>query len=145
MREYIEHEGTITAHIADNRYSVKIVQQSACATCKAAALCTAAESKEKQVEAFAVGETLAVGDAVIVYGRTSLGYKALTLAVIVPLLLSLVALFVVTLCYENELAGGLSAFIILIPYYIALWMMRSKLQRKFVFYVKPQQTNIQQP
>lgn len=143
MREYIEHEGTITAHIADNHYSVKIVQQSACATCKAAALCTVAESKEKLIDAYSMGETFSIGDDVIVYGRTSLGYKALTLAVIVPFLLSLAALFVVTTCTANELAGGLSAFVILIPYYIALWMMRSKLQRKFVFYVKPQQANIQ--
>lgn len=143
MREYIEHEGTIIAHTTDNKYSVQIVQQSACATCKAAALCTVAESKEKVVEAFSDGSALTVGQQVTVYGRTSLGYKALVLAVIIPLLLSLTALLIVTQYSGNELAGGLSAFIILVPYYIVLWTMRNKIQRNFIFYVKPQQCNIQ--
>lgn len=138
MNGKIEHEGIIVAQVAADKYAVKIVQQSACATCHAAKLCTVAESKEKIIEATATNSTLNVGDRVIVYGKISLGYKALALAIITPLVLSLLTLIVVIELSANELAGGISALAILIPYYAILSLFRKKIQREFIFYVTPQ-------
>lgn len=137
MNGKIEHEGIIVAQVAADKYAVKIVQQSACATCHAAALCTVAESKEKIIEATATNSTLDIGDEVIVYGKMSLGYKALTLAIVIPLVLSFLTLIIVTQLSGNELTGGISALVVLIPYYGILSLFRKKIQREFVFYVTP--------
>lgn len=137
MNSYIEHDGTIVAQITENKYLVKIVQQSACATCKAAALCTVAESKEKCIEAIAEENSCSIGEQVVIYGRTTLGYKALTLAVIIPLVIALSTLLIVTSLTTNEAIAGVSTLAILAPYYALLWLMRSRIKRIFVFYIRP--------
>lgn len=137
MNSYIEHDGTIVAQITENKYLVKIVQQSACATCKAAALCTVAESKEKCIEAIAEENSYSIGEQVVIYGRTTLGYKALTLAVIIPLVIALSTLLIVTSLTANEAIAGVSTLAILAPYYALLWLMRSRIKRIFVFYIRP--------
>ena len=136
MSNYIEHEGTIIEQIAEQKYMVKIVQQSACATCKAATLCTVAESKEKSIEAIATDTTLSVGDQVVIYGRTTLGYKALALAVIIPLAIAMTTLLSMSHYTSNEAVAGISTLAILAPYYAMLWLLRKKIKRIFVFYIK---------
>ena len=136
MSSYIEHDGIVIAQVSEDKYMVNIVQQSACATCKAASLCTVAESKEKSIEAFARGKEYVVGESVVVYGRTSLGYKALALAVILPLFIAMTTLLLVSHYIDNEALAGISALIMLIPYYIVLWLLRSRIKRVFVFYIK---------
>lgn len=136
MGSIIEHEGTIIGRISPTKLSVKIVQQSACSACKVAGMCSAAESKEKIIEAYSDDATIAIGDAVIVYGKMALGYKALTLAIVLPLVLSALTLFLVSNATGNDLASGLSALGILVPYYCVLALMRNKLQREFIFRVK---------
>ena len=136
MSNYIEHEGTIIEQIAEDKYMVKIVQQSACSTCKAATLCTVAESKEKCIEAIATDTSLSVGDQVVIYGRTTLGYKALTLAVIIPLAIALTTLLSVSHFTSNEAVAGISTLAILAPYYGLLWLLRKKIKRIFVFYIR---------
>ena len=136
-RNYIEHDGTIVAQIAENKYLVKIVQQSACATCKAAALCTVAESKEKCIEAISGEKKFAIGEQVEIYGRTALGYKALILAIVIPLAIALTTLLLTTYYTANEAVAGISTLVILVPYYFLLWTMRNKIKQTFVFYIRP--------
>ncbi len=136
MSNNIEHEGTVTGIISDDKLSVKIVQQSACTACKAAALCTAAESKEKIVEAYSDDPTIEVGNRVVVYGRLTLGYKALTLAMVIPLFLSLITLLLVYRLTLNEAWSGLAALGILLPYYGCLALIRKQIQRRFTFRVR---------
>ena len=137
MSNYIEHEGIIVAQMSTEKYMVKIVQQSACATCKAATLCTVAESKEKLIEATATTPNYSIGDQVVVYGRTTLGYKALTLAVIIPLAIALTTLLITSYFISNEAVAGLASLAILVPYYGILWLLRNRIKQIFVFYIKP--------
>lgn len=139
MSKYIEHDGIIVAQVATGKYTIKITQQSACATCQAAALCNAAESKEKIIEAISTDTTLSVGDDVIVYGRMALGYKALVLAVIIPMFIALTVLFIAMHYTHNELTSGIAALGAMLPYYLILMLLRHKLQRVFVFSVKRKQ------
>lgn len=139
MGKYIEHNGVIISQIADDKFLVKIEQQSACASCHAAKLCTAAESKEKLIEALSTDTTLRTGDNVVVYGRTSLGYKALTLSVVIPLVISLLTLLIVSHFTHNEAVGGMAALAILIPYYIILACFRKKMQQVFLFHIHKRQ------
>ena len=136
MSNYIEHEGTIVAQVSSDKYTVRIVQQSACATCKAASLCTVAESKDKYIEAVALNNDYAVGDEVIIYGRTTLGYQALLVAVALPFMIVLLTLLVVSHYVQSELVSGIAALVALVPYYAVLWLLRSRIKRIFVFYIK---------
>jgi positive regulator of sigma E activity len=52
----IKHDGIVIAVNGDGTVRVRIVQTSACASCKAKAMCASAESKEKEILALFVGE-----------------------------------------------------------------------------------------
>ena len=52
----IKHDGIVIAVNGDGTVLVRIVQTSACAACKAKAMCASAESKEKEIVALFVGE-----------------------------------------------------------------------------------------
>ena len=65
MSTKISHSGIIES-IDDGCIHVRIVQTSACAACKVAGYCHAAESKEKIVDVFKPAGSLKVGDAVTV-------------------------------------------------------------------------------
>ena len=136
MKKYIKHKGIVIDKSSPTQYAVKILQQSACATCHAASLCSASESKEKIIDAFS-HDDIPMGTEVTVYGEASMGYKALTWAVITPLIIVLVALLLTSHYIDSELISGIIALIMLIPYYGILAMMRKKLQQTFVFYIKP--------
>ena len=137
MSKYIEHDGIIIAQLPGERYAVKITQQSACASCHAANLCSAADNKEKVIEAMAANTSLAVGDRVVVYGRLTMGYRALLLGVVLPMIIAFATLLLATHITHNELVGGIAALGALVPYYATLWFFKRSLQRTFVFYIKP--------
>ena len=76
---------------------VRIVQTSACAACKVAGHCSAAESKEKVVEVVDCrAAAYAPGDSVVVSIEPSTGRRAVILAFVVPFLI-LVAVLVIAL------------------------------------------------
>ena len=76
---------------------VRIVQTSACAACKVAGHCSAAESKEKVVEVVdGRAAAYAPGDNVVVSIEPSIGRRAVILAFVVPFLI-LVAVLVIAL------------------------------------------------
>ncbi len=136
MGKYIEHKGIVIAHTETGKYQIKITQLSACASCKVANLCSAAESKEKIIEAYTTHDNIKIGDTVIIYGQKTMGYKALLLAIIIPLIISLLTLVIIQITTHNEIISGLSALLILIPYYSIISLFRNKLQQKFIFYIK---------
>ena len=55
-REMIKHDGIIIALNEDGTALVRIVQTSACAACKAKAMCASAESVEKEMTVVLLGE-----------------------------------------------------------------------------------------
>lgn len=135
MKEYIKHKGIIVAQNSPTQYAVKIEQLSACASCHVASLCSAAESKEKIIEAIS-NKSLPIGTTVTVYGKKTLGYKALAWAVIIPLFIVLITLPTATHFSQNELLGGMIALLVLVPYYTLLALMRKRIERVFIFYIK---------
>ena len=52
----IKHDGIVIAVNGDGTVLVRIVQTSACAACKAKAMCASAESKEKEILAIGNGQ-----------------------------------------------------------------------------------------
>ena len=93
--ETIKHDGIVES-IGAGKVTVRILQASACSSCRARQLCRSSESKEKLMEVRGHYPTLHVGDSVTLVGSVRQGIRASVLAYIVPLVLMLVVLFLGT-------------------------------------------------
>ena len=106
MMNKISHTGIVEA-IEGGRVSVRIMQTSACVACKAAAHCSAAESKEKMVEVFGI-----------------------------PLVVLIFTMVVVRWMTGKDGLAALTGVASLVPYYVAVFLLRGKLARKFAFVIE---------
>lgn len=124
--------------IADGCVKVRILQVSACASCKVAGHCNASESKEKVVDVLTVADTsrLKVGDDVVVWASRDVANKALLLGFGMPFLLLLGVLVVVLCLTDNEGVAALAALGSLLPYYFLLWLRRDSIQQQISFYLE---------
>ena len=110
MSTKISHSGVIES-MEGNSVHVRIVQTSACAACKVAGYCNAAESKEKIVDVtpvdislYKVGQVVTVSASVQVSG--------------------------------SEGVAALSALAALVPYYGLLWLFREKMREQLAFSIE---------
>ena len=136
MSNLIEHEGTVIGIIAPGKVSIKIVQLSACVSCKAAKICSAAESKEKIIEAYCDDATMDIGEEAIIYGEAALGHKAVLLALIVPLWMAAIAVYAVMGATGREREGGIAGVVALLIDYGVLVVSKKKIERTFIFKAK---------
>ena len=115
---------------------VRIVQTSACAACKVAGHCSAAESKEKVVEVVAGrAAAYAPGDSVVVSIEPSTGRRAVILAFVVPFLILVAVLVIALWAIGDEGVAAIIALASLVPYYLLLHGMERRLARKFSFVI----------
>ena len=131
--ESIEHPGIIDRVDGESVF-VKVLARSACSSCHAKSMCNIAEVEEKIVEVRkAPGKDYSVGETVTVSMRKSQGTLAVLLGYFVPFLLLFGVLLLVLFISDNEGLAGLSAILILVPYYWLLYIYRNKLKRRFSF------------
>lgn len=105
MNHKIRHEGIVDS-IEEGCVHVRILQTSACASCKVAGYCNAAEAKEKIVDVFQTkGSSLKVGDAVTVSASGDVAARALLWAFGLPFLL-MVTVLVLVLWQTHDEGGG---------------------------------------
>lgn len=130
----ITHEG-IVMEVDGQWVTVRFVQHSACSACHAKALCTGgtSESAERQVVANSYGISYQPGDKVRVIVGGGLAWSAVVIAFLLPLVLALVCLFVTVGTTDNEVLGCLTTFVVLAIYYLGVWLMRHRLERKVEF------------
>jgi sigma-E factor negative regulatory protein RseC len=134
----IKHDGIVIAVNGDGTVRVRIVQTSACASCKAKAMCASAESSQKELTAFTVqefsGSEVKVGDEVIVMVQQKMGWKAVLLAYILPfvVMMSVVAIGNGLLGIREEVIGTI-ALCAMGVYYIVLGFFKDKIQKDFSF------------
>ena len=148
----IKHDGIIIALNEDSTALVRIVQTSACAACKAKAMCASAESAEKEMTVTLANSPspiadIKVGDTVEVMVQQKMGWKAVVLAYLLPFFVMLAVMFV-----GNELLAmgdgaigllgdgakreavlGTVALCAMAVYYLVLGMFKDKLQKEFSF------------
>ena len=136
MSKNITHEGVVVK-IDRQDVHVLIVQHSACAGCHAKGACTASDSKDKIIVAKNRGEVFQIGERVLLVGSNSMAWSALAYAFILPLILSIALLFVVS-GIVSEAMSCLFVLALLAIYYFILFLFRSKLETKFVFYIEKQ-------
>ena len=129
----IKHDGIVIAVNGDGTVLVRIVQTSACAACKAKAMCASAESKEKEIVAIGDG-LLAVGDEAEVIVQQKMGWKAILLAYMLPfiVMITVVAIGNGQLGIREEVIGTV-ALCAMGVYYIILGFFKDKIQKDFSF------------
>ena len=132
MGTKISHSGIIES-IDEGCIHVRIVQTSACAACKVASYCNAAESKEKIVDVYKQAGNLKVGDAVTVTASAHIATQALLYGFAYPFVLLVVVLAIVLWLTGNEATAGLSALGALLPYYAVLYLLRNRHREQFAF------------
>ena len=147
-RKMIKHDGIIIALNEDGTALVRIVQTSACATCKAKAMCASAESAEKEMTVILLGdEQWAVGNEVEVMVQQKMGWKAVVLAYLLPFFVMLAVMFIGNGLLamgdgatgllgdeaKREAVLGTVALCAMALYYLVLGMFKDKLQKEFSF------------
>ena len=147
-REMIKHDGIIIALNEDGTALVRIVQTSACAACKAKAMCASAESAEKEMTVVLLGdEQWVVGNEVEVMVQQKMGWKAVMLAYLLPFFVMLAVMFIgngllamgdgaIGLLGDEakrEAVLGTVALCAMALYYLVLGMFKDKLQKEFSF------------
>ena len=145
----IKHDGIIIALNEDGTALVRIVQTSACAACKAKAMCASAESAEKEMTVVLLGERrgFAVGDSVEVMVQQKMGWKAVVLAYLLPFFVMLAVMFIGNGLLaigdgatgllgdeaKREAVLGTVALCAMAVYYLVLGLFKDKLQKEFSF------------
>ena len=135
----IKHDGIIIALNEDGTALVRIVQTSACAACKAKAMCASAESAEKEMMVTLVNSPspiadIKVGDEVEVMVQQKMGWKAVVLAYLLPFFVMLIVMFVGNAIWAvREEILGTVALCAMALYYLILGMFKDKLQKEFSF------------
>ena len=136
MSQRISHSGVIES-IKDDCIKVRIVQTSACAACKVASHCNAAESKVKIVDVFGCDTAkYSSGQKVTVWASKNVANKALVLGFGLPFLLLLGVLVTVLYITDNEGIAAIAALCSLAPYYGLLWWRRDSIQRGISFQIE---------
>ena len=150
-RKMIKHDGIIIALNEDGTALVRIVQTSACAACKAKAMCASAESAEKEMMVMLLGDgQWAVGDTVEVMVQQKMGWKAVVLAYLLPFFVMLAVMFIGNGLLamgdgatgllgdeaKREAVLGTVALCAMALYYLVLGMFKDKLQKEFSFTAK---------
>jgi sigma-E factor negative regulatory protein RseC len=134
----IKHDGIIIALNEDGTALVRIVQTSACAACKAKAMCASAESAEKEMTVVLLGdEQWAVGNEVEVMVQQKMGWKAVVLAYLLPFFVMLAVMLIGNAIWAvREEILGTVALCAMALYYLILGMFKDKLQKEFSFTAK---------
>ncbi len=135
--EYIEHEGIVT-EVTTQHIKVRIVNESACASCHAKGSCTAADLQDKIIDIYQSETDIQPGQKVMILGKKSLAPKAVSLAYVYPILIMLAVLITTFYVANNELLAGGLALAALVPYYVVIYLLKDKLKRTFSFSIKHQ-------
>ncbi|MGV8963684.1 MAG: SoxR reducing system RseC family protein [Candidatus Saccharimonadaceae bacterium] len=132
----IEHEGIID-NINGNQFTIRILQSTACSECHAKNACMAADTKEKMVDVIDASGQFNLHERVLLFGKASIGYKAVLWAFVLPLILLMVVIFTATsMWHVGELKVAFMALIALVPYYAFLYIIRHKMGEKLAFTIK---------
>lgn len=131
--ENISHPG-IVEQVTYDKVIVKIIAMSACSSCHAKGMCNVADMEEKVVEVRKIPyKDFQKNDQVTVSMKKSLGSRAVLLGYLFPFVLMIATLLLVLFLIGDEGVAGLSAILILIPYYWLLHLYRHKLKSTFSF------------
>ncbi len=133
QRELIEHQGIVSG-VQGEIISVNLNNISNCSGCHAKAMCNVSETDNKVIEVINSQKSgFQKGDQVIVEFEKSLGPKALLLGYLLPFFIVIFTLIISHAVTNNEVFSGVLSLLVLIPYYLVLYYLRSFLKKEFSF------------
>ena len=134
--KFVEHTGYVE-EISSGQAKVRILSESACASCHAKGACTAADMKEKVIDVYTNNiKGVEIGKQVVIQGQKSLGLKASMIAYIIPFVLVIITLFLTFAITQDESISGITSLVILVPYFLLVKLYTPKLKKTFVFTIK---------
>lgn len=132
----IEHLGRILS-FDDKKITVSIVAQAGCVSCSVKGNCSVGDVEEKIVEVANAGDrNLSINDIVTVVLDVKSGALAVLLGYFFPFLVLLFTLLIMIFLGFNEGIAGLTAILMLIPYYSILYITKKKQKETFSFRLK---------
>jgi sigma-E factor negative regulatory protein RseC len=136
MSKLITHTGKIVA-IKEKTIAVEIVNISSCAGCRAKTFCSLSNQGEKLIEVpLHIGQPWEMGEEVEISLHSSLGFKAVFIIYVLPLLALLSVLFLMLFLGVSELITGLSALIAPLLCYFVVWLLRSQIEKEYIFAIE---------
>ena len=142
MDDKIKHNG-IVENIGQGIVKVRILQTSACAHCKVASHCNAAEAKEKIIDVRCEKDSnrYEVGQKVTIATSSSAVGRAMTVGFVLPSIVMVASLLWVLTFTGNEQLAALMAVLALIPYYLIVYLSRRQLSKGVVFTIEDSNEN----
>ena len=142
MDDKIKHNG-IVENIGQGIVRVRILQTSACAHCKVASHCNAAEAKEKILDVRCEKDSnrYEVGQKVTIATSSSAVGRAMTVGFVLPFIVMVASLLLVLTFTGNEQLAALMAVLALIPYYLIVYLLRRQLSKGVVFTIEDSNEN----
>ncbi len=134
VNEAIQHDG-IVQKVGDNSVLVTISSSSACSGCHAGGLCSISGKEEKTINVDGKYK-VSPGDQVTVLMELSMGYKAIVLSYLIPVVIVIACLLIMASLGVPELTSGLGSIAILVPYFFLLYLFRRKINKSFRFTLK---------
>ena len=132
----IQHTGEII-DITPDFTTVKIIASSACSACHAKSLCGMSEEQEKIImlptDPYAAHN---VGDKVQVATKMTMGLKAVWISYVIPLAVLMILILTLSSFIDSQVVCGLAAVGGVALYYFVIWLLRSRLENEFTFYIK---------
>lgn len=135
-KKEVTHTGFVK-EIGKRGIKVGIVVQSGCASCQIKSACNMAEQSDKELEIDCNPEEYRIGQQVVVRLKASQGMNALFLGYVLPFLVLLAVMIIVSNLTADEGLIGIAALASMVPYYIALYLYRNKIKKKFTYVVQP--------
>ncbi len=133
MGNKISHDGIITK-IADDNVEIKILSRSSCASCNIKGACNMSEMQEKIITIPAPKDkNLSIGQEVKISMGLGQANRAVIFAYVIPLIILVAMIFILSALKIEEGPNALISIASLIPYYLILFLFRSKLKRKFEY------------
>lgn len=131
----IEHTGVI-CNIGKTSITVKITAHPSCSSCHASGLCNASGSVEKFFEV-PLQDKFETGQNVRIITSLSSGFRALLLGYVFPLAVLVTALIIMLIAGAGELVAGIGSVSVVAIYYLGLFLLRDKIEKKIKFTLKP--------
>lgn len=132
----ISHEGRIV-EITPEFTTVEILSVSACASCSAKSLCGLSETATKAVSVPTNPYSdYKVGDEVLVMMKKTLGFKAVWISYVIPLLILMILILSLSPVIGHEIWTALISIAAVAVYYLGIYLFRDRLANDCVFYLK---------
>jgi len=134
-RETITHEGRVLKVPGNGTAEVEILVSDSCSGCQAKSVCSAGKSETKVITA-KCDTSLLPGDMVRVEMPLSQGFQALLIGYIVPFIVLISAFIAASVAGAGELVSALLSFAAIGCWYLAVWLLRGRINEKFEFKIK---------